>query len=128
MVNQTNFSHIQFTPGEQDMALLFAAVVAKYNAEKNKDTVELSNKVADFLDGIDGGSDYAGVQVNNTLKQVLPQSVFMASVASEYYTKAKDDIANTKVGNKSVRKKNFKQVMQESFFYGSNRFGTNFIA
>ena len=40
----------------------------------------------------------------------------------------KQDIANTKIGNKAVRKKNFKQVMQESFFYGSNRFGNNFIA
>ena len=119
------------------MALLFADVVARYNAEKNNknnETVEeLSNKVADFLSNIDddtdtSGFEYAGVQQNNTLKQLLPQSVFMASVASEYYTKAKDDIANTKVGNKAVRKKNFKQVMQESFFYGSNRFGNNFIA
>ena len=120
------------------MALLFADVVARYNAEKTKDNSvnELSNKVADFLDDLDDGNStqvdaefaYSGVQQNNTLKQILPQSVFMASVASEYYSKAKDDIANTKVGNKSVRKKNFKQVMQESFFYGSNRFGNNFIA
>ena len=111
------------------MALLFADVVARYNAEKNnQDTVELTNKVADFLDDIDDVSTYQGVDATQTLKQILPQSVFMASVASEYYTKAKDDIANTKVGNKAVRKKNFRQVMQESFFYGSNRFGTNFIA
>lgn len=121
------------------MALLFADVVARYNAEKNgEDTNKLTNKVADFLDGIDsdnptteaarggGLTEYSGP--TSTLKQILPQSVFMASVASEYYTKAKDDIANTKVGNKTVRKKNFKQVMQESFFYGSNRFGNNFIA
>ena len=26
------------------------------------------------------------------------------------------------------RKRNLQQVMQESFFYGSNRFGNNFIA
>ena len=113
------------------MALLFADVVARYNAEKNQDTVELTNRVADFLDDLDDNKQecsYQGVDATQTLKQILPQSVFMASVASEYYTKAKDDIANTKVGNKSVRKKNFRQVMQESFFYGSNRFGTNFIA
>ena len=110
------------------MALLFADVVARYNADKNQDTVTLTNKVADFLDDIDDGNTYKGVDATQTLKQVLPQSVFMASVASEYYTRAKDDIANTKVGNKAVRKKNFKQVMQESFFYGSNRYGTNFIA
>ena len=113
------------------MALLFADVVARYNAEKRQeDAVELTNKVADFLDGLDDEDTctYQGVDATQTLKQVIPQSAFMASVASEYYSKAKDDIANTTVGNKSVRRKNFKQVMQESFFYGSNRFGTNFIA
>ena len=114
------------------MALLFADVVARYNAERRTDdTVKLTNTVSDFLDDICGDDNeyqYQGVSANPTLKQALPQSTFMASVASEYYTKAKDDIANTKVGNKAVRKKNFKQVMQESFFYGSNRFGNNFIA
>ena len=113
------------------MTLLFADVVARYNAEKNQEDVNtMTNKVADFLDSLDSEGEtlceYTGP--TTTLKQVLPQSAFMASVASEYYTKAKDDIANTKVGNKSVRKKNFRQVMQESFFYGSNRFGNNFIA
>jgi hypothetical protein len=117
------------------MALLFADAVAKYNSEirnekNNEDTVELTNKVADFLDGIDDAPNteqYSFVDTQ-TVKKALPQSVFMASIASEYYTKAKDDIANTEVGNKAVRKKNFRQVMQESFFYGSNRYGTNFIA
>jgi len=112
------------------MALLFADVVARYNAEKhNEDVNTLTNKVADFLDSIDSDNEineYTGPTA--TLRQLMPQSVFMASVASEYYTKAKDDIANTQVGNKSVRKKNFRQVMQESFFYGSNRYGNNFIA
>ena len=118
------------------MALLFADAVAKYNSEirnekKQDDTVTLTNKVADFLDGIEDDSPAANQFMfvdPQTVKKELPQTVFMASIASEYYTKAKDDIANTKIGNKSVRKKNFKQVMQESFFYGSNRYGTNFIA
>ena len=39
-----------------------------------------------------------------------------------------EDIANTKIGNKIVRKRNLQQVMRESFFYGANRFGNNFIA
>ncbi|MBR3889715.1 hypothetical protein IKJ53_04295 [bacterium] len=118
------------------MALLFSDVVNKYNMQKNEDTVELTAKVADFLDGI----ELDEIQQTQTTTQnsvfdfeleqpkVTPQRVFVASVASEYYSKAIEDIANTKVGNKAVRKKNFKQVMQESFFYGSNRFGTNFIA
>jgi hypothetical protein len=100
--------------------------------QKNGKTEEkISDKVADFLDGIELDESPA---MNNEFdfeleeQKVTPQRVFVASVASEYYSKAIEDIANTKIGNKSVRKKNFKQVMQESFFYGSNRFGNNFIA
>lgn len=116
------------------MALLFSDVVNKYNMQKNEDTVELTAKVADFLDGIELDDIQQTTTQNSVFDfeleqpKVTPQRVFVASVASEYYSKAIEDIANTKVGNKSVRKKNFKQVMQESFFYGSNRFGTNFIA
>lgn len=115
------------------MALLFSDVVNKYNMQKNGDnTVELSTKVADFLDGIELDEQQSAVsdydfEVESEPKNT-PQRIFVASVASEYYSKAIEDIANTTVGNKAVRKKNFKQVMQESFFYGSNRFGTNFIA
>jgi len=35
---------------------------------------------------------------------------------------------NTIVGNKLKRKRNLQQIMKESFFYGANRFGNNFIA
>ena len=43
------------------MALLFADVVNKYNAEKQAKISdnELSNKVADFLDDIDNDNSYA---------------------------------------------------------------------
>ena len=116
------------------MALLFADVVARYNAEKNtehketeaQDTVKLTNKVADYLSDLDNVDTYTGVSEDNRASR--PQSVFVASIESEYYAKAQEDIANTKIGNKCIRKKNFRQVMQESFFYGSNRFGTNLIA
>lgn len=114
------------------MALLFSDVVNKYNMQKNTDSNELSAKVVDFLDGIkldektDNNNDFS-FEIEEQPKNT-PQRVFVASVASQYYSKAIEDIANTKIGNKAVRKKNFKQVMQESFFYGSNRFGTNFIA
>lgn len=114
------------------MALLFSDVVNKYNMQKNTDSNELSGKVVDFLDGIEldentENSNNFNFEVEEQPKNT-PQRVFVASVASQYYSKAIEDIANTKIGNKAVRKKNFKQVMQESFFYGSNRFGTNFIA
>ena len=113
------------------MSLLFSDVVKQYN--KNRDTQisdnELSNKVADFIDGIEDSDIYPAY---NLIQQgdgkMPPQRVFVASVANEYYAKAQDDIANTTICNKATRKKNFRQIMQESFFYGANRFGTNFIA
>ena len=55
-------------------------------------------------------------------------NIFVASIAGDLYKQSVQDIANTKIGNKIVRNKNFKAMMQESFFYGANRFGTNFIA
>ena len=53
---------------------------------------------------------------------------YISSLVTSCYQKSVDDIANTKIGNKVVRKRNLQQVMRESFFYGSNRFGNNFIA
>lgn len=115
------------------MALLFSDVVNKYNMQKNGNSDVISDKVADFLDGIELDEQTTDYTNNFDFEledkdEKTPQRVFVASVASQYYSKAIQDIANTKIGNKAVRKKNFKQVMQESFFYGSNRFGTNFIA
>ncbi len=55
-------------------------------------------------------------------------SKYITSLATACYTKSVSEIANTKVGNKVVRKRNLQQVMRESFFYGANRFGNNFIA
>ena len=55
-------------------------------------------------------------------------SKYITSLVTSQYKKSVEDIENTKVGNKIVRKRNLQQVMQESFFYGANRFGTNFIA
>ena len=55
-------------------------------------------------------------------------SKYITSLATGCYAKSVQDIANTNVGNKIVRKRNLQQVMRESFFYGANRFGNNFIA
>ena len=55
-------------------------------------------------------------------------SKYITSLVTDHYTKSVEDIANTKIGNKITRKRNLQQVMQESFFYGANRFGNNFIA
>ena len=105
------------------MALLFANVVKEYESKKNaEDTVSLSTQVSDLFDVIDNTT-----QTKET-NEILPQKMFVTSVADEYYKKSIEDINNTTVGNKAVRRKNFQQIMKESFFYGANRFGNNFIA
>ena len=55
-------------------------------------------------------------------------SRYMTSLVSSKYAKSVEDIANTKLGNKRMRRRSLQQVMQESFFSGANRFGNNFIA
>ena len=57
-----------------------------------------------------------------------PVSKYINSLVTSQYQKSINDIENTKVGNRIKRKRNLQQVMQESFFYGANRFGNNFIA
>ena len=57
-----------------------------------------------------------------------PVSKYISSLVCGQYQKAVEDIENTVVGNKLKRKRSLQQVMQESFFYGANRFGNNFIA
>ena len=106
------------------MALLFAQVAEKYTSKANEKDETLSSKVNDLFDVID--SD--GLEAAEEKTGMLPQQMFVTSVANEYYKKSIEDIKNTQVGNKSVRRKNFKQIMNESFFYGANRFGNNFIA
>jgi hypothetical protein len=75
-------------------------------------------------------------EYDNEIKTVSPEEAeevstvtkYLSSLVSNQYQKSVEDIENTVVGNKLVRKRNLKQIMQESFFYGSNRFGNNFIA
>jgi len=62
------------------------------------------------------------------VERETPVSKYITSLANGCYAKSVEEIANTKVGNRVVRKRNLQQVMRESFFYGANRFGTNFIA
>ena len=55
-------------------------------------------------------------------------SKYLHSLVTNCYAQSIKDIANTNVGNRITRKRNLQQVMRESFFYGANRFGNNFIA
>ena len=53
---------------------------------------------------------------------------YLTYLVTSQYKKSVEDIENTEVGNKRRRKRSLQQAMQESFFNGANRFGTNFIA
>ena len=74
-------------------------------------------------------------EYDEAVKTVDPEEVtqtpvqkYISSLTTSLYAKSVEDIANTKLGNKVKRKKNFQQIMKQSFFYGANRFGNNFIA
>ena len=67
------------------------------------------------------------VYVNET-QEPSNVSLYLTSLVSGQYQKSVEDIQGTKVGSSIKRRKNLQQVMRESFFYGANRFGTNFIA
>ena len=66
--------------------------------------------------------------VESDVKEENSVSKYISSLVSNQYQKSINDIENTVVGNKIRRKRNLQQAMKESFFYGANRFGNNFIA
>ena len=87
---------------------------------------ELTN-VRNFFIQIDNEFD-AVVTVSDEEPVESPVSQYLSSLVCGQYAKAIESIENTTIGNKLKRKRNLQQVMRESFFYGANRFGNNFIA
>ena len=85
------------------------------------------NSINNFFANIDNEFESAATVEDETSFET-PVSKYISSLVSGQYAKAVEDIENTKVGNKLKRKRNLQQVMRESFFYGANRFGNNFIA
>ena len=67
------------------------------------------------------------VDVNDIVEET-PVTKYISSLVTSQYQKSVEDIENTKIGNRVVRKRSLQQVMRESFFCGANRFGNNFIA
>ena len=82
------------------------------------------NKINEFFNEYD--KEVETVEENEIEKESCV-SKYISSLVSSKYQQSIEDIENTKVGNKLVRKRSLQQVMQESFFYGANRFGNNFI-
>ena len=98
--------------------MLFTAEVIK--------TEEL-NTINNFFANID--NEFAAVvTVEEEAQEETTVSKYISSLVSSQYAKSVEEIENTVIGNKLKRKRNLQQVMRESFFYGANRFGNNFIA
>ena len=93
------------------------------NTIKNEEISSINN----FFANIDNEFE-AVVTVDKDIQEETPVSKYISSLVSNQYAKAIEDIENTTIGNKLKRKRNLQQVMRESFFYGANRFGNNFIA
>ena len=90
-----------------------------------KITNEEIKNINQFFDSIENdlntvSPEYAQVET--------PVSKYITSLATNAYAKSVEDIANTNTDQKVIRKRNLQQIMKESFFYGANRFGNNFIA
>ena len=82
------------------------------------------NAISNFFEQYDSEVKY----VESEEKEETCVSKYITSLVCGQYQKSVEEIENTKVGNRIVRKRNLQQVMRESFFYGANRFGNNFIA
>lgn len=87
---------------------------------ENKISNEELESITNFFESFE--DDMTNVTSDNSVAK------YITSLSTSLYAKSVEDIANTKVGNKVVKKRNLQQVMKESFFYGANRFGNNFIA
>ena len=85
------------------------------------------NTINNFFASLNNEFD-AVVTVEDETPVETPVTKYISSLVCGQYAKAVEEIENTTVGNKIKRKKNLQQVMKESFFYGANRFGNNFIA
>lgn len=84
------------------------------------------NSINNFFVNVDCDNVTEVVEEENT--SISNISKYLNCLVSSQYAKAVDDIENTKLNNRIKRKRNLQQIMQESFFYGANRFGNNFIA
>ena len=91
-------------------------------------TETISNKEIESINNF--FNDFESVETVSVEESQKETTVtrYINSLVTSCYQKSVDEIANTNVGNRVVRKRNLQQVMRESFFYGANRFGNNFIA
>ena len=90
---------------------------------ENTITKNDTDVIKNFIDEFD--SDIK--TVNEEKPEITVVSKYISSLVCSQYRKSVEEIENTKLGSTIKRKRSLQQVMQESFFYGANRFGNNFI-
>lgn len=95
---------------------------------KNTVKTEDLNTINNFFTELNNEFDPVATIDNNEELEKSNVATYLTSLVSGQYQKSINEINNTKLGNSIKRKRNLQQVMQESFFYGANRFGNNFIA
>ena len=92
-------------------------------------TETISNKEIESINNFFNEFEAVETVAPEEVEKETNVSKYLHSLVTSCYQKSVEDIANTQVGrNRAVRKRSLQQVMQESFFYGANRFGRNFIA
>ena len=90
-------------------------------------TETINNKEIEAINNFFNEFDAVETVAPEEAEKETAVSKYITSLVTSCYQKSVEDIANTRVGNKITRKRNLQQVMRESFFYGANRFGNNFI-
>ena len=83
------------------------------------------NKINNFFAELN--NEFEAVETVDAEKETT-FSKYMTSLVSSQYQKSVNEINSNTTSNRAKRRRNLQQVMQESFFYGANRFGNNFIA
>ncbi len=92
-------------------------------------TETISNKEIESINNFFNDFEAVETVAPDEAQKETAVSKYITSLVTNCYQKSVEDIANTQVGkNRAIRKRSLQQVMQESFFYGANRFGRNFIA
>lgn len=55
-------------------------------------------------------------------------TLLLSQTISEKYKEISENINTVEIDKKDIRKKDLKEIMQESFFHGASWIGYNFIA
>ena len=108
------------------------------NPETNTDTVKEYEAIKTYIedsetdiyddddDVIEKPKEHKIIGVSRDLG--TPLNNYFKEIASGMYAQAVYDIQHTNYGDRLIRKKKMNKVITETFFYGANRFGNNFIA